>query len=93
MPPVVWAYLPGIFLLLLASAFFSGSEAAFFSLKVSQRARLAKGIAAARLAEQLAKRSERRLMGILFWNLAINIAYFSLVSKLALVLEQQQASS
>ena len=93
MPPVVWAYLPGILLLLLASAFFSGSEAAFFSLKVSQRARLASGIAAARLADQLARRSERLLMGILFWNLAINIAYFSLVSKLALVLEQQADSS
>lgn len=77
----IWAYMPGVLALLLLSGFFSGSEAAFFSLTPSQRRALARGSPAERLAHGLLARSERLLMGILFWNLAINIAYFSLVSK------------
>lgn len=80
----VWAYLPGVLILLLLSGFFSGSEAAFFSLTPEQRRRLSRGNQAERVAYALVSRSERLLMGILFWNLAINIGYFSLVSKAAL---------
>lgn len=82
----IWAYFPGLILLLLFSGFFSGSEAAYFSLTLSQRRGLAHGSAAARLAYNLTARSERLLMGILFWNLAINLSYFSLVSRAALSL-------
>ncbi len=80
----VWTYLPGLLVLLLLSGFFSGSEAAFFSLTLSQRRELGKGTRAARAAHHLLERSERLLMGILFWNLAINLSYFSLVSRAAL---------
>ncbi len=82
----IWAYLPSLVVLLLLSAFFSGSEAAYFSLTLSQRRRLAQGSAAARVADLLVARSERLLMGILFWNLAVNLSYFSLVSRAALSL-------
>lgn len=80
----IWAYLPGVLLLLILSGFFSGSEAAFFSLTPGQRRRLSRGSQAERMASSLLARSERLLMGILFWNLAINIAYFSLASRASL---------
>lgn len=80
----VWAYFPGMLVLLLLSSFFSASEAAYFSLTLSQRRALAQGSAAARLAYRLSMRSERLLMGILFWNLAINLLFFSLASRAAL---------
>lgn len=80
----IWAYLPGEICLLLMSGFFSGSEAAFFSLTPSQRRGLSQGTPAERLAFQLLSRSEQLLMGILFWNLAINIVYFSLLSRSSL---------
>ncbi len=82
----VWAYLPGLVVLLLLSAFFSGSEAAFFSLTLTQRRGLSRGTGSARLAHRLGARAERLLMGILFWNLAVNLSYFSLVSRAALSL-------
>jgi len=80
-------YLPALLVLLVLSGFFSGSEAAFFSLTLSQRRELAKGARAARVAHQLLERSERLLMGILFWNLAINLSYFSIVSRAALAVQ------
>lgn len=80
----IWAYFPGMLALLLLSSFFSASEAAYFSLTLSQRRALAQGSAAARLAYRLSMRSERLLMGILFWNLAINLLFFSLASRAAL---------
>lgn len=80
----VWAYLPGVAVLLLLSGFFSGSEAAFFSLTPAQKRALSKGSQSDRLAFALIGQAERLLMGILFWNLAINISYFSLVSRVSL---------
>lgn len=82
----IWAYYPGMLVLLLLSSFFSASEAAYFSLTLSQRRALALGSAASRVAYRLALRSERLLMGILFWNLAINLSFFSLASRAALEL-------
>jgi putative hemolysin len=79
--------LPGILVLLLISAFFSGSEAAFFSLNLSQRREMSKGSPAERTAFALLEKPERLLMGILFWNLATNITYFSLVSRGSIRLE------
>jgi putative hemolysin len=85
----VLSTLPLIVLLLLSSAFFSGSEAAFFSLTLSQRKSLAANRRPyARLATKMLDQSERLLMGILFWNLVINISYFSLVSRLGLSLSR-----
>ncbi len=85
------AYISGALLLLALSGFFSGSEAAYFSLSPSQRRRLGKGAGAERLAHALLTKPERLLMGILFWNLAINIGYFSLVSKVSLELSATSA--
>lgn len=80
----LWAFLPGLFLLLAMSSFFSGCEAAFFSLTPRQRRSLAEGHRRDRWASVLLQRPERLLMGILFWNLAVNIGYFSIVSKMSL---------
>ncbi len=79
--------LPGMIILMLVSAFFSGSEAAFFSLNLSQRREMSKGSAAERAASALLEKPERLLMGVLFWNLATNISFFSLVSRCSLRLE------
>lgn len=84
----VWPYLPPLVVLLLLSSFFSGSEAAFFSLTLSQRRELSKGTRAARVADRLLDNSERLLMGILFWNLAINLTYFSIVSRVTLLVQK-----
>lgn len=93
MPAEVWVYLPGILVLLCFSAFFSGSEAAYFSLSLTQRRSLSKGNRTARIAHALLDRSERLLMGILFWNLAINVTYFSLVSRVALAFESPDSQN
>ncbi len=88
----IWAYLPGAIVLLLFSGFFSGSEAAFFSLTPAQRRSLSRGNASDRMAASLLSRSERLLMGILFWNLAINIGYFSLASRASLSAGENSAA-
>jgi putative hemolysin len=88
MVAALWSYLPGAATLLALSGFFSGSEAAFFSSTPAQRRSLVNGNRAERVAAALLNRSERLLMGILFWNLAINIGYFSLISRIALQFEQ-----
>lgn len=86
------ASLPLFIIMLLISAFFSGSEAAFFSLTLSQRRGLAKSNRLyARLASSMLNRSERLLTGILFWNLVINISYFALISRLGLGLNPRES--
>ncbi|MCA9193066.1 MAG: DUF21 domain-containing protein [Planctomycetales bacterium] len=84
---VLIAYMPGMLALLLLSSFFSGSEAAFFSLTLSQKRQLQHPSRACRLARALLNRSDRLLMGILFWNLAINLVYFSVASRIALTIQ------
>ena len=88
----IWAFLPGALFLLLLSGFFSGSEAAFFSLSPNQRRQLARGSPSDQLASTLLMRSERLLMAILLWNLAINLAYFSLASKASQRLAEESSS-
>jgi CBS domain containing-hemolysin-like protein len=88
MPTGMLTILPLALVLMLISAFFSGSEAAYFSLSQNQRRSLAKSKAPAdRVAYTLLAKSEPLLMGILFWNLLINITYFSLVSRVGLSLQ------
>ena len=82
------AVLPLALGLLVISAFFSGSEAAYFSLSQAQRRSLAKSKTNGdRVASTLLNNSEQLLMGILFWNLVINIAYFTLISRIGLRVE------
>lgn len=88
MPTGLLTFLPLALVLMLISAFFSGSEAAYFSLSQNQRRSLAKSKAPAdRVAYTLLAKSEPLLMGILFWNLLINVTYFSLISRVGLSLQ------
>ena len=63
-----------------ASAFFSACEAAFFSLRAADREAMAHGDLGERLAVALLRDSQRLLTAILFWNLIVNFAYFTLAS-------------
>ncbi len=81
-----WLLAMGV--LMLASAFFSGSEAAMFSLARADRRRLAAGNAAQRAAAALLVVPDRLLTAVLFWNLLTNVAYFTIASILSLQLER-----
>ena len=74
--------------LLVCSAFFSASEAALFFLQPKDRRVLSSGNPAQRMAASLLERPERLLSAVLFWNLVINIAYFSISSICAIQMEQ-----
>lgn len=69
--------------LVAASAFFSGSEAALFSISRSERTAMAGGTDADRRAAGLLKRPERLLTAILFWNLVVNLTYYALTEVVA----------
>ncbi|MHC4399942.1 MAG: CNNM domain-containing protein [Planctomycetota bacterium] len=66
--------------LVLGSAFFSSSEAALFYLNRQERRRLASGNRSQRMAAALLADPDRLLTAVLFWNLVVNIAYFSIGS-------------
>ncbi len=72
-----------------ASAFFSCSEAALFSLQSDDRRALQAGSAAQRVAIGLLGKPDRLLTAILFWNLMVNICYFALASVIGIQLEKQ----
>lgn len=67
-------------ILLLASAFLSSSEAAYFSLSLDDKAHLASGGLFARAASTLLQEPERLLGTILLGNLIVNLTYFTLSS-------------
>lgn len=79
--------------LILMSAFFSSSEAALFYLDRADRRRLASGRRAQRAAASLLADTDRLLTAILFWNLAVNIAIFTISSILSLRLERAGRSA
>ena len=81
-----WLIAMGV--LMLCSAFFSASEAAFFYLSRSDRRRLAAGSRAQRVAAGLLADPDRLLTAVLFWNLMVNVAYFTIVSITSLDLKQ-----
>ncbi|MDG2129835.1 MAG: CNNM domain-containing protein [Fuerstiella sp.] len=73
-------WLPGTFLMLLlmmCSAFFSASETAFFFLSREQIRRFTIGNRRQRMVAALMADPDRLLTAVLFWNLLINLAYFS----------------
>ena len=80
-----WLVAMGV--LVLGSAFFSGSEAALFYLRRPQQRRLASGNRAQRIAAGLLAEPDRLLTAVLFWNLVVNLAYFTIVSIVSLELE------
>jgi CBS domain containing-hemolysin-like protein len=70
------------------SAFFSGSEAALFSLTRDDRRVFQTGHAAQRAAVRLLTDADRLLSTILFWNLVVNISYFAISSLVSLEIEE-----
>jgi len=73
-----------------ASAFFSCSEAALFSLRADDRRALKNGGTTQQTAVWLLSQPNRLLMAILFWNLIINIVYFALASVVSLKLQEEE---
>ncbi|MEQ9406828.1 MAG: CNNM domain-containing protein [Fuerstiella sp.] len=76
----VHIWLPGLFLMLaliLCSGFFSSSETAFFFLSREQIRRFSQGNRRQRMVSSLMADPDRLLTAVLFWNLMINLAYFS----------------
>jgi putative hemolysin len=74
-------------MLAVASAFFSCSEAALFSLQSDDRRFLRNGSAPQRMAARLLEQPEQLLMAILFWNLIANIAFFTISSVVSIRLQ------
>jgi putative hemolysin len=73
-----------LFVLLILSAFFSGSETAFFSLDRMDKIALREGkSAAAQLVLTLLERPRDLLVAILFGNVLVNVLYFSVASSIA----------
>jgi putative hemolysin len=75
------------------SAFFSASEAAFFSLRTRDIKKLKKGSAAARIAAGLLSNPDRLLSAILFWNLLVNVSYFAISAICVVRLETGENAS
>ena len=80
-------WLATMVVLLVCSGFFSASEAALFYLQPRDRRAMAGGNAAQRAAATLLDQPERLLSAVLFWNLVINITYFSISSICAIRIE------
>lgn len=73
-----WPFFVAMFLLMCGSAFFSGSEAAFFSLGTGDRKALAQGGFLGRLVDRLLAKPERLLSAVLLGNLMVNLTFFTL---------------
>jgi len=82
-----WYFLV-LFALAGASGFFSCSEAALFSLQPDDRRALKQGGRGQRMAVELMGRPDRLLTAILFANLLVNFAYFTLTSFISVQLER-----
>ena len=85
LPYMPWLIAMG--LLILFSAFFSASEAALFYLGRKDRSAMALGNRAQRMAVALLADSDRLLTAVLFWNLLVNMAYFTISSIVCIRLE------
>ena len=90
----LFALLPWFFAmaaLMAFSGFFSASEAALFYLQPRDRRDMSSGGPAEKAAAALLENPDRLLSSILFWNLVINIAYFSIASIVAIRMETDPA--
>ena len=83
-------WLIAMIVLMAFSGFFSASEAALFYLRPRDRSSLRGGNRAQRLAAELMLDPDRLLSAVLFWNLVINIAYFTLSSICAIKIDQDE---
>jgi putative hemolysin len=84
-------WLAAMVLLLFASAMFSASEAAYFSLRWRDRRALRAGNTAQQLADGLLNRPDLLLSVVLFWNLVVNVTYFTIASIVGLYLRNLPA--
>jgi putative hemolysin len=75
--------------LLLCSAFFSASEAAIFSLRRAHRRELAVGSKAQQIVAALLDDPDRLLTAVLFWNLLMNLAIFTIGSIISIEMQQE----
>lgn len=75
-----WPFLLAMLILMVASGLFSGSEAALFSIRDRDRKRLTREGGAGGMVCRLLATPDRLLAAILFWNLLINMTYFTLVA-------------
>jgi putative hemolysin len=81
--------LPAMGVLILLSAFFSSSEAALFYLSRPERRKLAAGSRPERIAAALLDDPDRLMTAVLFWNLLVNLIYFTLASIISIGLKRQ----
>ena len=72
------------------SGFFSASEAALLYLRPADRRNMASGNPAQQAAARLLADPDRLLSAVLFWNLVINIAYFTASSICALNIDKDE---
>ena len=84
-------WLIAMVVLIFASAFFSASEAALFSLRAGDRIALRNGRRGQRVAAELLDDPDRLLSAVLFCNLVVNLLYFAISSVAALKLQEKQA--
>lgn len=77
-------------ILLVASAFFSTSEAAFFSLGHVDRKQLAAGGRFSRLADSLLNQAEQLLTTILLGNLLVNFTFFACSTAVLFQLQREK---
>jgi len=85
--------LVAMLLLLAASAFFSFSEAALFSLSQTDKRALHEKGKLGKLVIRLLERPEKLLNSILFGNLFVNLVFFTLATIVAFRLEQRSANT
>jgi CBS domain containing-hemolysin-like protein len=81
-------WLVAMFGLLCCSGFFSASEASLFSLRPRDRRILKSGTRGEQIAHRLLEAPDRLLSAVLFWNLVVNIAYFTISSVVALRMDR-----
>lgn len=74
------------------SAFFSASEAAFFSLETERLNTMKNGSVTERRIARLMERSERLLSALLFGNLIVNMFFFSIISVITLKIQPENAA-
>ena len=90
------AFAPGLTamgVLILASGFFSCSEAALFSMDSRDRRKLSAGGRSGKIALRLLDDPDRLLTAVLFWNLLVNLSYFAIVSMISLRFERADRSA
>ncbi|MEN0109405.1 MAG: CNNM domain-containing protein [Planctomycetota bacterium] len=92
----LWEYgfeLAAMAALIGASAFFSGSEAALFSVSQADRGAMGSGSPGERTAAYLLRTPERLLTAILFGNLVVNLTYYALTTIVSVRLERAEAAA